>query len=118
MKKFLKTLKTKIEERDVNGKAVEDKFLSNFREEFAEKSSGSSIWDSFQLKHALAASVLLVATVTFYNTRDAAPGPSSMAALQVLENEAMLANMEILEELEEFEDLTDEDWEVLLGDAN
>lgn len=116
MKNFLKTLKNKVEGRDPFGKASEDKFLANFREEFGEKKA--SIWDTFQIKHAVAACLLIVATVTFYNTRDAELGPSSMAAIQLLENEVMLANMEIFEELEEFEDLSDEDWEVLLGDAN
>lgn len=116
MRDFLKALKTKIEGRDPNGKEAEDRFLTNFREEFGEKKS--SLWDTFQIKHAVAACLLIVATFTFYNTREAELSSASMASLQVLENEAMLAHMDILEELEEFEDLTDEDWEVLLGDAN
>ena len=116
MKKFLSSLKEKIEQRDEFGKASEDRFLNNFREEFSPKKE--PLFGTFGLRHGVAACVLVVATFSFYKTRDIEISPSSMAAIQLIENEALLSNMDILEELEEFEDLSDEDWDVLLGDAS
>lgn len=116
MKKFLNSLKNKIEQKDEFGKSSEEKFLKNFRDEFSPKKE--SLFNSFGLRHGIAACVLIVATFSFYKTREVEISPSNIAAVQLLENEALLSNMDILEELEEFEELSDEDWDVLLGDAS
>lgn len=121
MKDFLKILKSKLESNDSFGKEAEEKFLSNFKQEFGETESGESIWSVFTFQHAVAACLLIVSTIALYTLQSPDVGNSGLAALQIMENEAVLANLEVLEELEEleeFEDLTDEDWEVLLGDAS
>lgn len=114
MKSFLKILKGKLEEKEDFGSESEKKFLSNFKEEFGAK---NRLWDTFQIKHMLAACVLVVALVGVYKFQGQELGEDALASLQIVENENMLANMDLMEELEEFEDLTDEDWEVLIGDA-
>jgi hypothetical protein len=114
MNSFLKILKGKLEEKDEFGLKSEQKFLSNFKEEFG---ATNRLWDTFQVKHMLAACVLLVAFVGVYKFQGQELSEDAFASLQIVENQNMLANMELMEELEEFEDLSDEDWEVLLGDA-
>jgi hypothetical protein len=114
MKTFLKILKGKLEAKDQFGKDSEQRFLSNFKEEFAAK---NRLWDTFKIKHILAACILVVAFVGVYKFQGQELGADALASLQIVENENMLANIELMENLEEFENLTDEDWEVLLGDA-
>lgn len=114
MKSFLKNLKEKLTDKDEFGSKSEKKFMANFKEEFGQQ---NGLFDSFQIKHMLAASVLVVALVSLYQFQGQELGEDALASLQIVENEVMLSNMELMEELEEFEDLTDEDWEVLLGDA-
>ncbi len=115
MKSFLKLLKEKLESKDEFGSDAEQRFLSHFKEEFKEP---NSLWNTFQIKHMLAACVLVVAFVGVYQFQGQELGSDALASLEIVENEAMLANMELMEELEEFENLTDEDWEVLIGDAS
>jgi hypothetical protein len=115
MKSFLKDLKEKLVENDEFGAKSEEQFLANFKEEFGAK---NSLWDSFQIKHMLAACVLVVALVSVYSFQDQKVGEDALASLQIAEDEVMLSNLELMEELEQFEDLSDEDWEILIGDAS
>ncbi len=115
MKSFLNILKEKLVSKDEFGKKSEQEFLSNFKEEFGDK---NSLFNTFQVKHMLAAMVLVVAIVGVYQFQDQELGSDAFASLEIVENETMLANMELMEDLEQFEDLTDEDWEVLIGDAS
>lgn len=116
MKSFLKSLKTFFESKTELDKGIEDRFLTNFKKEFAQ--DRETIWSSLKVRSAVAASLLFVATLGYMNSYEEDLSPQSMTSLQILENEAMLVNMDVLEELEEFEELTEEDWEVLVGEIN
>jgi hypothetical protein len=115
VKSFLNILKEKLESKDEFGKSSEQRFLGNFKEEFGDK---NSLFNTFQVKHMLAACVLVLAIVGVYQFQGQELGSDALASLEIVENETMLSNMELMEELEEFEDLTDEDWEVLIGEAS
>lgn len=122
MKSFLKSLKSKIERNGDLDPSVEDRFIDNFRKEFP--SEKKTIWSNINVRRAAAACVLLAVTYSYMNTKALKVDETSIVSVDIIEDEEMLANIEMfeelegLEELEGFEDITDEEWEILVGDAN
>ena len=115
---FLKTIEEKI---SVNPSPSFDKnFWSAFdKVSSINQSEKHSFFQSLLSKPmipALSVSLVVLFSVLYINNYTPSINQSDSIAMEIIEMEQLLENMEILAEVEDI-NLTDEEWEILTGDS-